>query len=284
MQNSTYILRTDSKNSAIGAVANRGAFMAFTPFGFARQHAPHRSLFNGELCDPLTRRYLLGNGYRAYSPVLGRFLSPDSFSPFGQGGINSYAYCSGDPINASDPSGHIKTSAQIKVKNSVLIDLAVPYKDTQLIEAIKQSLGNNTKLGKLLFERGEETANSVYANSRRKIDYISTNTDPVGAAASQFEARTRDVILANALATTLDKPAGLTLSDIAMNAVPHIDPSIGMNALMDMFELPYKLPRAAHLRMRQLLQKHARDTPTTLGYPGWLKESKELNDLLRKKT
>jgi hypothetical protein len=34
------------------------------------------------------------------------FLSPDSESPFGSGGINPYAYCAGDPVNRIDPDGH----------------------------------------------------------------------------------------------------------------------------------------------------------------------------------
>jgi len=48
----------------------------------------------------------LGNGYRAFNPVLMRFNSPDSLSPFGRGGLNAYAYCVGDPVNRSDPNGH----------------------------------------------------------------------------------------------------------------------------------------------------------------------------------
>jgi hypothetical protein len=35
-----------------------------------------------------------------------RFNSPDSWSPFGEGGINSYTYCLGDPVNGTDRSGH----------------------------------------------------------------------------------------------------------------------------------------------------------------------------------
>lgn len=62
--------------------------------------------FNGERCDPVTGGYHLGNGYRMYNPRFMRFHGADSMSPFGKGGLNSYAYCLGDPINKRDPSGH----------------------------------------------------------------------------------------------------------------------------------------------------------------------------------
>lgn len=66
---------------------------------------------NGERLDPVGGHYQLGNGYRAYSPPLMRFTSPDSISPFGDGGINSYTYCDGDPMNNADPSGHLSWQA-----------------------------------------------------------------------------------------------------------------------------------------------------------------------------
>ncbi|NAS96806.1 hypothetical protein CU664_12085 [Pseudomonas syringae pv. actinidifoliorum] len=72
----------------------------------SRQSGP-RPGFNGELLDDITGHYLLGNGYRAYNPVLMRFNSPDSLSPFGKGGLNAYAYCGGDPINKEDSTGHM---------------------------------------------------------------------------------------------------------------------------------------------------------------------------------
>ncbi|MCK1793988.1 RHS repeat-associated core domain-containing protein [Pseudomonas violetae] len=53
---------------------------------------------------------MLGNGYRAYNPVLMRFNSPDSLSPLGEGGLNSYAYCQGNPANNTDSSGQVMDS------------------------------------------------------------------------------------------------------------------------------------------------------------------------------
>jgi len=71
--------------------------------------------FNGERCDPVTGNYPLGNGYRTYSPALMRFTCPDSLSPFGAGGINPYAYCAGDPVNHTDPSGHLSWQAWVGI-------------------------------------------------------------------------------------------------------------------------------------------------------------------------
>ena len=56
--------------------------------------------------DPTTSAYPLGDGYRFFCPSLLRFTAPDRSSPFGSGGPNCYAYCNGDPINLTDPSGH----------------------------------------------------------------------------------------------------------------------------------------------------------------------------------
>ena len=69
--------------------------------------------FNGERQDLITKKYHFGNGVRMYNPSLMRFHASDSMSPFGKGGINSYAYALGDPVNHRDPSGHIAISAMI---------------------------------------------------------------------------------------------------------------------------------------------------------------------------
>ncbi|WP_421232955.1 RHS repeat-associated core domain-containing protein [Aeromonas jandaei] len=69
--------------------------------------------FNGERRDPVTGLYHLGKGYRAYNPALMRFHAADSLSPFGDGGLNPYAYTLGNPINLLDPSGHMSVSARV---------------------------------------------------------------------------------------------------------------------------------------------------------------------------
>ncbi|WP_414648257.1 RHS repeat-associated core domain-containing protein, partial [Cedecea sp.] len=76
--------------------------------------------FSGERLDPVSGTYHLGNGYRSYSPVLMRFTRPDSWSPFGAGGINAYAYCEGDPVNRADPSGHMSWQAGLGIGLGIL--------------------------------------------------------------------------------------------------------------------------------------------------------------------
>ncbi|KAF7587276.1 hypothetical protein BBP40_007493 [Aspergillus hancockii] len=78
----------------------------YTPHGYSAAGSSPSIAFNGQWCDPVTGWYHLGNGYRVYNPVMMRFLTPDSWSPFTTGEINPYAYCSGDPINRIDPGGH----------------------------------------------------------------------------------------------------------------------------------------------------------------------------------
>ena len=80
-------------------------FRAYSPYGACPDLGASCMAFNGEFLDACTGSYLLGNGKRAYSPTLGRFLSADKLSPFAKGGVNAYVYCLDDPINRQDPSG-----------------------------------------------------------------------------------------------------------------------------------------------------------------------------------
>jgi RHS repeat-associated protein len=107
----TVLLATDRQQSVIAEVVggNTGS-IAYTAYGrqSAQQNIATSLGFNGELREKRVGWYLLGNGYRAYNPTLMRFHSPDSWSPFRWGGLNAYMYCAGDPINFSDPTGHVR--------------------------------------------------------------------------------------------------------------------------------------------------------------------------------
>jgi RHS repeat-associated protein len=107
----TTLWATDLQRSVLHTVnADRPRqSIVYSPYGHRPAESGLTSLlgFNGERPDPVTGHYLLGNGYRAFSPVLMRFNSPDSLSPFGKGGLNAYEYCKGDPLNHIDPTGNI---------------------------------------------------------------------------------------------------------------------------------------------------------------------------------
>ena len=112
------LLVTDQQRSVLLELSagEKGA-LAYSPYGHQTAQPGQQSLlaFNGELPDPSTGHYLLGNGHRAYNTVLMRFNSPDRLSPFSAGGINAYAYCKGDPVNRVDPSGRLPLNAILSI-------------------------------------------------------------------------------------------------------------------------------------------------------------------------
>ncbi|VVO29353.1 RHS repeat-associated core domain-containing protein [Pseudomonas fluorescens] len=102
------LLATDQQRSVLRVTDLAGPVQqVYTAYGHRRVDRGLGSLlgFNGEAVDPVTGHYLLGNGHRAFNPVLMRFNSPDKLSPFGRGGLNSYAYCLGNPVSFRDPTG-----------------------------------------------------------------------------------------------------------------------------------------------------------------------------------
>lgn len=95
------------------------ALIKCTPFGIS--DAPLATAWSGELFDEVTGTYHLGE--RQYSPTLMRFTTPDSWSPFGDGGINCYAYL--DPVNCPDPDGHISSWGWFGIAAAVVLGIVV---------------------------------------------------------------------------------------------------------------------------------------------------------------
>jgi RHS repeat-associated protein len=114
----TSLLAADLQGSVLNVLdATQSHPLAYTPYGHRPLGNGLLSLlgFSGERPDPVTGCYLLGTGHhRPFNPVLMRFICPDSWSPFGVGGLNAYGYCAGDPVNRMDPTGHWRTPILIK--------------------------------------------------------------------------------------------------------------------------------------------------------------------------
>jgi len=90
---------------------------SYTPFGvptetnYASQVAEDTEGFIGERFDEETGLQYLNARY--YDPTLGRFIQPDWWEVTEAGvGTNRYAYSFNDPVNLSDPSGHLTYNSE----------------------------------------------------------------------------------------------------------------------------------------------------------------------------
>ncbi|WP_438280179.1 RHS repeat-associated core domain-containing protein [Pseudomonas alabamensis] len=126
--NGKQVARTFELRDATGTIFatvhadNSTEYHAYSPYGYKRvsRIESHWLGYKGEPVLP-DGNYYLGN-YRLYNPELMSFQSPDSFSPFGDGGPAAYAYCAGDPINYHDPSGHQRVAEYSRKASGTLLE------------------------------------------------------------------------------------------------------------------------------------------------------------------
>lgn len=94
---------------------------------------------------------------RYYDPTFGRFISPDDWDPTLEGvGTNRYAYSENDPINKSDPSGHLTMSVGISGEvtlgvgpgGNLTLSLSVPTAPGEVFDVgIEASVSGNAIIG-----------------------------------------------------------------------------------------------------------------------------------------
>lgn len=218
----TILLATDLQNSVLHALdANRAHAIAYSPYG----HRPLNGLlsllgFNGELMDPLTGHYHLGNGYRPFSPVLMRFICPDSLSPFGKGGVNTYAYCGGDPRNRVDPTGSV-------FKEIFTFFRGKPNIKTTLTDLDEYSFG---EISKYLSSTDMNNLRLVSKETKNIIDNVSNHN---------FEKHLNQYspnIYGNKPATTLDKVIEVGLGRIAGISSSEANKTISVNFAKKLFD------------------------------------------------
>ncbi|WP_122672836.1 RHS repeat-associated core domain-containing protein [Pseudomonas viridiflava] len=148
-----HLLGTDQSNSVLHSISlrQREAF-AYSPYGTSTpKNPPYLPGYTGQAPDPITGHYQLGNGARAFNPILMRFNSPDTLSPFGKGGLNTYGYCWGDPIGRTDPTGHFPIegalgmlSVRVKKLGNAVTTTAGMTSEDGFIRTVSKALRRNT--------------------------------------------------------------------------------------------------------------------------------------------
>jgi RHS repeat-associated protein len=164
------LLATDQQRSVLQTVKvnHPPQPIAYSPYGHRPIASGLLSLlgFNGERPDPVTGHYLLGNGYRAFNPVLMRFNSPDSLSPFGRGGLNPYVYCGQNPILIIDPDGHAPFALSTFLYKLNFIS-ADSYKSKIFSEHIRL-LNQSNRISNSNFSANMKLRNPVYVEDFKR--------------------------------------------------------------------------------------------------------------------
>lgn len=127
----------------------------YCPYGYSAPASANgaRLYHHGEYLIPRLNLYLLGNGYRCYNPALRRLYSSDNASPFGKGGLNSYAALAGDPVNFIDPDGHAPIAMSLAQTKKQLDIHAKKFTEHRRAFTTQEALGRHPVLHSELRER-----------------------------------------------------------------------------------------------------------------------------------
>jgi len=103
---------TDHLGSIVAVLSNSGALLSqqrYMPFGQVRNSIGSITQTDFGYTGQRNNTYinLLWYSSRHYDPELGSFIQPDTIVPPGVQGLDRYAYVNNNPVNFTDPSGHM---------------------------------------------------------------------------------------------------------------------------------------------------------------------------------
>ncbi|NIE77080.1 RHS repeat-associated core domain-containing protein [Pantoea sp. Ap-967] len=170
---------------------NKFRSCSYTPYGFTPiAHPTQIELgFNGEPRQALTSLYILGAGYRIFSPNLHRFYSADNYSPFADGGLNAYCYCLNDPINSTDPTGHIPYGlkrifysketlanySKVRIQNKYQAIASLQERTLRKYHNIDSSLDLEARNAFNLTDQGINTLNKSIVKNTNRLNKLGTS-------------------------------------------------------------------------------------------------------------
>lgn len=159
------LIATDQQMSVVHRWHRAVRTIAYSPYGASP--LAEQLGFTGQRLEQ-SGAYLLGNGYRAYNPVLMRFQSPDSLSPFGEGGVSAYGYCEGDPVNYADRNGHARFKPLLDKNTWLSLDPVLFQKAKALY---KDWVRHDKKVARL-----EEHSRYLLEHPEKRINFSDANT------------------------------------------------------------------------------------------------------------
>ena len=146
MEDEVYYLHGDNLGSTSLTTDDAGEVVSevrYHPYGLERWTAGETPTDFGFTSQRAEKSFgLMDYNARYYSPVLGRFVSPDTIvpEPGSSGGFNRYRYVRNNPIKYTDPSGHFECAGvyDCSIESRSSADVRIFY-----MNGVRQEAFNN---------------------------------------------------------------------------------------------------------------------------------------------
>jgi RHS repeat-associated protein len=174
---------TDHLGSASLVTSSTGTKVEETrylPYGSVREGGSEnltgRYTYTGQESDSETG--LMYYGARYYSPVLGRFIQPDSMLPniYDPQSLNRYSYVKNNPLKYTDPSGHEPVLGQLGSAIDIAIEMIKSNnnpdaaKETDSLARMRVHFSGETK-----FNNRKDTNTPLRVESQGPSRFVYTN-------------------------------------------------------------------------------------------------------------